>query len=69
MSKDFNLVVNCQALVLLGKLRQRGNTCIGTKNRLAVADQSRRHEPTFCVHGHQNIDGLATIATHRFKIH
>ena len=69
MTEDFNLVVNSQALVLLGKRCQLGNACLRSKNRLAVTDQSRLNKSTFCVHGHQNIDGLATITTYRFKIH
>ena len=68
MTKDFNIVVNCQALVLLCKLCQLGNARLRSKNRLAVTDQSRLNKSTFCIHGHQNIDGLAPITTHWFKI-
>ena len=69
MAKDFNLVVNRQALVLFGKRCQLGNARLRSKNRLAVTDQSRLNKSTLCVHGYQNIDGLAPITTHWFKIY
>ena len=68
MTKNFNPVVNRQALILLGKGRQLGNTCIRAKNRLAVADQKRFDEAPFGVHGHQNIDGFTAIASHRLEV-
>ena len=69
MTKDFNLVVNRQALVLFGKCCQLGNACIRPKNRLAVADKKRGQKAALCVHGHQNIDGLSPIATYRLEVY
>jgi hypothetical protein len=67
MTKNFNSVVNRQALVLLGKCGQFGDARIRAKNWLAVADEKRLNEAPLGVHGHQDIDGFTAITPHRLE--